>query len=361
MSRCAPNNFNDGKETKMSAMSISPLRAKKYVERDINKRLVPFLKSSPGLGKSSLVKEIADEYGLKMIDHRISTSAPTDLTGLPEISNGRARFNPFDTFPIAGIDKVPDGYNGWLLFLDEFNSGSKATLAAAYKLVLDREVGLHKLHSEVAIVCAGNRDTDRAITTNIGTALQSRLSTYTLELDPDEFINHVMVKQKWDDRVIAYLSSDHKVINDFRPDHQDESFCCPRTWEFVSRAIKGEPVGAEDLPYISSKITPGVASDFITFLEVYQDMPKLEDVIREPNSLPVPQAPNLRWATVSSLSSRINKKNFLPISTYIQRFDMSFQILFFRMSIPGNPELRELPEFPSIAVKFAKYMYDAVA
>lgn len=345
----------------MSIMEVSPLQAKEFISMDIERGLVPFLKSSPGLGKSSVVREIAKEYGLKVIDHRISTSAPTDLTGLPEIANGRAKFNPFDTFPIHGIDEVPNGYNGWLLFLDEFNSGSKATLAAAYKLVLDKEVGLHKLHPKVAIVCAGNKDTDRAITTNIGTALQSRLSTYNMVLDNDEFINHVMIKQQWDDRVVAFLSSDDKAINDFRPDHQDESFCCPRTWEFVSNGIKGREISSKHLPYIASKITPGVASNFLTFLEVYKDMPKLDDVLREPNSHPVPLAPNLRWATVSNFSSKVNKKNFLPLATYIQRFDMSFQVLFFRMTLPHKPELRELPEFPTIAVKFAKYMYDAVS
>lgn len=41
--------------------------------------LVPFIQSDPGIGKSSIVKQLAKEYGLKVIDHRLSTSAPEDL------------------------------------------------------------------------------------------------------------------------------------------------------------------------------------------------------------------------------------------------------------------------------------------
>ncbi|QIG70507.1 ATPase [Rhizobium phage RHph_N38] len=344
-----------------NANAVSPLRAMPLIKMTLKAGKVPYLKSSPGIGKSAMTAEIAKEWNLELIDHRISTSAPTDLTGLPEIVNGRSRFNPFDFFPIAGLDEVPKGKNGWLLFLDEFNSGTKAVLAAAYKLVLDRMVGQYKLHPHVAIVCAGNRDTDRAITTSIGTAMQSRLTTYNIELNNDEFINHIMIKQNWDDRVIAYLSSEPNKINDFRPDHSDDTFCCPRTWDSFQQQIKGEQVTRQHLPLAAGTITSGVAADFFTFLEVYQDMPKFDDVLREPNSYPIPTNPQLKWATVSSFSQKVNKKNFVPLATYIGRFDMTFQVLFFRMTLPNNPELRELPEFGPIAVKFAKYMFDAVS
>lgn len=344
-----------------NANAVSPLRAMPLIKMTLKARKVPYLKSSPGIGKSAMAAELAQEFNLKLIDHRISTSAPTDLTGLPEIQNGRSSFNPFDFFPIKGKDEPVKGTNGWLLFLDEFNSGSKAVLAAAYKLVLDKKVGQYDLHPNVAVMCAGNRDTDRAITTNIGTAMQSRLTTYNIELNNDEFINHVMIKQKWDDRVIAYLSSEPNKINDFRPDHSDDTFCCPRTWDSVQEQIKGEKITRAHLPLIGGTITSGVAADFLTFLDVYQDMPKFEDVLREPNSYPLPTNPQLKWAVVSSFSQKTNKKNFNQIATYIGRFDMTFQVLFFRMTLPSNPELRELPEFGPIAVKFAKYMFDAVS
>lgn len=344
----------------VSATELSPYKARPHILKDIQKGLVPFLKSSPGIGKSALVKSIAEEEKLFLIDHRISTSAPTDLSGLPDVQDGRAAFNPFDVFPIEGLDKVPPGYKGFLLFLDEFNSGQKSTLAAAYKLVLDKMVGRHHLHKETRIICAGNQETDRAITTNIGTALQSRLSTYNIILDPEEFILHVMVKQQWDDRLVAFLSANHGAINDFKPDHQGDNFCCPRTWDFVNIRIKGEDLDMSHLPAIASKVTAGEASNFLNFLEVYQHLPNFEQVIQNPTGYPVPGMPNLKWATVSSFAKKTKKENFERVMQFISRFDMTFQVLFFRMTVPFKPELRELPSFPQVAVKFAKYMFDDI-
>ena len=67
------------------------------------------------------VKSIADEYGMELLDIRLSTCAPEDLTGLPMFENGVAKFQPFDMFPLQSTP-VPEGKNGWIIFLDEFNS-----------------------------------------------------------------------------------------------------------------------------------------------------------------------------------------------------------------------------------------------
>ena len=59
--------------------SVSPSQAKKFTELCMKAHLVPYLQSSPGMGKSSIVKQIAKEYSLELIDCRLSTMEPTDL------------------------------------------------------------------------------------------------------------------------------------------------------------------------------------------------------------------------------------------------------------------------------------------
>ena len=93
--------------------------------------IVPMLEGSPGCGKSQVVHQIADAYNLKLIDLRLSQCDPTDLSGFPTIIGGKkADYMPMAHFPIEG-DPIPDGYAGWLLFLDEFNSAPNAIQAAA--------------------------------------------------------------------------------------------------------------------------------------------------------------------------------------------------------------------------------------
>ena len=73
-----------------ATLSCTPNQTKENIIRCIKAGLVPFIQSSPGLGKSSIVKEIAKEFNLKLIDHRLSTSAPEDMSGLPHFENGQA-------------------------------------------------------------------------------------------------------------------------------------------------------------------------------------------------------------------------------------------------------------------------------
>lgn len=111
-------------------MQVKPSQAVSIIAKFIMAKLVAMLTGSPGTGKSSIIHSIAKTYKLKVIDLRLAQCDPTDLLGFPTISGERAGYKPMETFPIQG-DEIPEGYTGWLLFLDEFNSASTAVQAAA--------------------------------------------------------------------------------------------------------------------------------------------------------------------------------------------------------------------------------------
>lgn len=91
---------------------------KAYLLNFIKANIPAKLTSSPAIGKSDLVKSIAAELNLKLIDLRLSTCDVTDLVGLPNITEqGRSVWSPNEAFPIQG-DALPEGKDGWLLFLN---------------------------------------------------------------------------------------------------------------------------------------------------------------------------------------------------------------------------------------------------
>lgn len=350
----------------MSAFKCTPRQARGHIIEILQAGLVPFLRSSPGMGKSAIIRSIAEEYGMELLDIRLSTCAPEDLTGLPHFEGGIAKFMPFDMFPVEGTP-LPEGKNGWIVFLDEFNSASKAVQAAAYKLVLDRMVGLRKLDPRVMIVAAGNLDTDRAITNNVGTALQSRFIHLEMHLDHNEFMEDVCFKYNWDNRVIAYLSYMPGQLHDFRPDHNDKTFCCPRTWEFVNKLITGKTYGYDakgnyemdaKAAMFAGAITSGVAVEFINFTKVYNNLPKISDIIRDPANAPVPGDPPVKFATTTYLIEQANDQNFSKITDYINRFSSEFRVLFFRGLMIRKPDLRSHPAFRSAMGELARYLHD---
>ena len=319
-------------------MQVTPSQATSMIAKYIQAKIVPMLTGSPGMGKSAIVKDIAKTYNLKLIDLRLSQCDPTDLLGLPSIQGQRAGYLPMETFPLEG-DPIPEGYSGWLLFLDEFNSASIAVQAAGYKLILDRMVGQKNLHKHVAVVCAGNLETDGAIVNPMSTAMQSRLAHLELVTDVNQWLD-------W-----AYENGIHRFITSyikfkpgnlyaFSPDHTDKTYACSRTWEFANRVL--EVTGTDDkdlLPMLAGVLSEGVAREFIGFTKIDKDLPKITQIMESPNSIRVPDEPSVLFALTGSISHHANKDNLAPLITYIKRLPKEFQVVTLRETVRRQKEL----------------------
>jgi len=333
----------------MSRMfTVTPNQAREEIINCISVGLTPLLTSSPGMGKSSLVQQIAKDFNLKLIDLRLSQCTPEDLQGFPMRTGNKATFTPFDIFPIEG-EEIPEGYDGWLLFLDELTSATKPVQAAAYKLILDRMVGSFKLHERVAIAAAGNKTTDKAVVNQMSTALQSRLLHYELEISVPEW-NDVAYMLGIDHRIIGFINYMPSKLMDFRPDHTDTTFACPRTWEFLSKLIKGKEVSTSSSARVSSAIGEGNAVEFITFAQEYERLPKLPDILAKPLTAPIPPESSTKYAVMSMLVENFNTRNLDDILDYVERFDVELQIIFCRGAVARDKTIR------SGHSKFGKYL-----
>ena len=350
----------------------TPRQIRAYIIDCIQAGLVPFVKSSPGMGKSSIMASIAQEYGLKMIDHRLSTSSPEDMSGLPEFyqhENGerRARFVPFgDLFPLEG-DPLPimivDGkqveMNGWMLFLDEMNSAKKDMQAPAYKLLLDKMTGQKKLHENCVITAAGNLDTDKAIVNTLSTAMQSRIVTLEMELSHREWLEDVALARRWDSRLVAYLNQYPSKLMDFDPktNSTENTFCCPRTWEFMNKLIQGKDVTDDKIPLYAGTITSGVAVDFVRFTKVAAHMVGINEIMNDPVNARIPDDLSAKWSTITHMMEKITPANADQLLTYVSRFPVDFRVLFFRAVIVQHPEIHATNSFRQAMVAMGQYLF----
>lgn len=64
---------------KSNLYAVTPRQMTKYVEEILKAGLVPFVTSSPGEGKSTIVKQIANKFNLEFLDIRLSTMESVDL------------------------------------------------------------------------------------------------------------------------------------------------------------------------------------------------------------------------------------------------------------------------------------------
>lgn len=325
--------------------TVKIMEAKEMVSDAVRAKLVPMLHGSPAIGKSSIVKQIAKDYGLKLIDIRLAQADPTDLLGFPQIdkTTGKATYAPMDTFPIEG-DKIPEGYNGWLVFLDEFSSASKAVQAAAYKVVLDRQVGPFNLHSKVAIVCAGNLETDGAIVEEMSTAMQSRLIHLELVVDMQQWLDWAMTSGI-DNRITSFIQFKPDALYSFSPDHTDRTYGSPRTWEFMDRLIKaaGGVVNKKKIPLYAGTVSNGLAVEFVTFTEIYTNLPTIERICANPSGLGMPDQPDILFALTGSIGNHMKDTNAEALMAYVKRMPIEFQIVTLREVVRRNKPALQYP------------------
>lgn len=348
-----------------SIVSVTPRTARKFILEAIYAGLVPYVTASPGVGKSAICRSIAKQLNLKLIDHRLSSSIPEDMNGLAKFNDkGEAVFTPFtEIFPIESmplpLDENGNEMNGWLLNLDELPSAEPDVLKAAYKLLLDRMVGQKKLHQRVAIVACGNLSTDRAMVNNIGTALQSRLVHIRMVSNTREWIEDVAIPHGYDERIIGFLSAFPDKLNDFDPKHENQTFCCERTWEFMDKLISDESNDhIEEMALLyAGTISNHVAIEFAQFCQVYKQLPSIATIVKDPANQPVPRDTNLAWALITSMSSNITEKNFEALGEYANRFDMTFRILFWRIVMTRHTTLRHHPVFANAMSSLSTYLH----
>lgn len=337
-------------------MKVKLSQAHDMIVQCIKVGLVPIVKGSPAVGKSSIVHQIAKEFDLKVIDLRLAQCDPTDLLGFPNTANGRGRYVPMETFPIEG-DAVPEGYDGWLLFMDEFTSAPRGVQAAAYKLVLDRMVGTHHLHKKVAIVCAGNLETDGAIVEEMSTALESRLIHMEVTVDHIDWCEGWAMKNGIDHRITSFVKFKPGMLYTFSPDHTDCTYASPRTWEFANRLVKGKEIGIEDIPLLAGTISEGVAREFRTFTQIYSRLPTLTQMMEQATTLPVPQEPSILFALTGSIAHNANDENAGPLMDFVSRLPIEFQVVTLREMVRRSPALMNHKSVQAWITKNAKELF----
>jgi hypothetical protein len=146
------------------------------------------LKGNHGIGKSQIVKKVADDLGIPMIDFRLSQNDVGDIKGIPFQRNGRTVFSPPEFMPITEKDAnelkellglaedVSMGRFGdkGILFLDEINRASREVQQAAFELVLDRRLNLRSLPEGWRVVTAINDNDDLYTVGSLDPAFVSR-------------------------------------------------------------------------------------------------------------------------------------------------------------------------------------------
>jgi len=160
-----------------------------YIKSSHNLNYALKITGHPGVGKSAIVKEVAERLNYFFIDTRLAFKENVDLGGypVPDSESGQMIYYRPRFIPPASI---PEGYNGIVWFLDESNRAHPTVIQTLFQIITERKCGEHILPEKTAIILAGNLgDMDGTTITDFDdSALDGRLAIFHLKPSAEHWL-----------------------------------------------------------------------------------------------------------------------------------------------------------------------------
>lgn len=314
----------------------------------------------PGVGKSDIIRQVAEKHDVALQDIRLSQMEPSDLRGIPFRANDLVEW----AIPAMLPDTQRHGSEG-ILFLDEITSAPPSVSAAAYQLILDRRLGQYEVPEGWAIFAAGNRQGDRGVTYTMPAPLANRFSHYEVDINLDDWVSWAY-KNGIDDRVIGFLRFRPEMLFDFDPAHNPVAFPSPRSWEFAHRAIQK----FSDQPSLltgslQACVGPAAGIELAAFMASLDQLPDIDAILRG-EEINAPKEIDLQYAVASTLvghairvkdtpeATRITG-NILRYANHFPQREMGVMLVSDLQRAIGN-DLFDIPEFADWANAIADVM-----
>ncbi len=305
----------------------------------VSARQPVFIWGGPGIGKSDVVRQLAQALQAPLKDIRALLLDPVDLRGLPFLGDDH-------TSKWATPDFLPKDGRG-ILFLDELNAATAMVQASCYQLVLDRKLGDYTLPEGWAIIAAGNRETDRAVTTRMPTPLRNRFTHLNFEVDTQEWCEWAL-QASIRPEVIAFIRFRPELLSAF--DRDANAFPSPRSWEFVSKILASAPSGDIEHELFAGTIGDGAATEFSSFLQTFRNLPNIDAILLNPEREAVPDNAAAQYAVATALAHCATDVNFDRICTYLARMPTEFSVLSVRDASLRQPLVRHTAGYTKWAV-----------
>ena len=267
---------------------------------DITSVLPPILiHGSPGLGKTSIVRELCKERGIGFVPVLLSQIDSVDIRGLPSVNKEEKTmtWNPPDFWP-RGKDQ-PKG----ILFFDEITAAPKDVQVAAYEIILERKIGnIYSVPKGWYIVAAGNDATDHAVATTMSSALANRFMHVEITANAEDWVKWG-VSNEIHPSVIGYINYRPASLFNMDNENLERGWPSPRSWEKVSHMI--DIYGGDER--VLRKIVYGlvgnrVGVEFCEFHKLNSQFDSVLDMMLGKKEIVIPTEIDRRWALCSAMT-----------------------------------------------------------
>ena len=298
-----------------------------------------------GLGKSSIVQQVATQNKMGIINLRLSQLEASDIRGLPDKKDGRTIYLPPAELPKGDLswkeaqkmieqtdpekrnelaERIQPRLEKGILFLDESFRAQDDVQQAIFELVLDHKVGQYILPQGWSIVCANNFFEGYCVNAFMDPAFLDRFCHIILsdgESTTQEWVNY-MVQTHGDEsaEIIEYCAANQENLDG--PVKSELGFSITpsrRSWDMVARVVKCKNYSS----LAKTEVIAGlVGRDMAIAFDKYSCPIKPRDIIEKGveslseklASLKRNQYVGLTWGLGSILSDKMEDKKYISIT-----------------------------------------------
>jgi len=282
---------------------------------------------SPGTGKTSVIRAMAQTAGLPCEVVIASIREPSDFAGLPIIDRGDGSRAPSVVFaPPSWATALASAGRG-LAFFDEISTAPPAVQAALLRVVLERTVGDLTLPDEVSVVAAANPPEQAADGWDLSPPLANRFCHLDWPVDArtvaagfasgwptpappvlrDGWRARVPVARSW---VAGFITVRPMLALDVPTDATGagRAWPSPRSWDLAARLqAAAEAAAISELAtslLVRGCVGPGPGVEYVTWL-AEADLPDPEAVLADPDSFVLPDRGDRAYAALTSIAAAV--------------------------------------------------------
>lgn len=239
-----------------------------------------FVMGAPGIGKTEIMKQIAEELSIGMVSYSMTHHTRQSALGLPyiiekEYGGEKVQVSEYTMseilatiYDVVEQDGAPEG----ILFLDEINCVSETLAPSMLQFLQYKVFGKHKVPDGWVIVTAGNPPEHNNSVREFDIVTWDRLKRLDVEPSLEVWQKHAKISGVHP-AVIAYLEIKQTDFHKLTTTVDGKRFVTPRGWVDLSKMLqifeaKGFPV---DKSLIAQYLQEdSIARNFAAYYDLFQ-------------------------------------------------------------------------------------------
>jgi len=302
----------------------------------VGKDVTIHLQGQPGIGKSSMLKGLAERYPTHVPVYIDCADLDLGDLAMPAMNHETktTAFYPNERFKLQHGKPV-------IVMLDEITKASEPVKNMLLPVMLERRLGSVEFHPDSIVYSTGNLVTD-GVGDTMKAHAKNRLTSVVVRNPTDtEWINWG-ANNGIAPEILAWVSqfphalacytdeSQKENLYIYNPRKQQTAFVTPRSLAKASPIVKARHILGEDvtLTALIGTIGEAAARDMSAYFSLSDGLPTKESVYKKPLEAIVPKDPAARVILVMRELVSIADENMDAWMTYLQRLPMEIQALF---------------------------------